>query len=323
MTRRLVSAGWIRIRRHWLARLLLGLLLLVVALQLQGKADHLLEVEAELETIEAAGGPQGSMGEWATAGLRLEADSLRENLQFPAVVGYGTRLATDFGWFFVIVLTAVWAGDDFARGTLCSQLARGVGRAGYLVANVGSLSVATGAAVLAVVLLSAALGPALHNRVSDAPIALDGLPEALAVAGRVWLASLPFVIATLFWVVLGRRAAPAAGVGLPIRFLEFGGAHMFPILVAAARLGGQQLPAIYSVLVRLYSVTLGFGAETFIHWGAPIIKPAGGVGATELVDTALLPTSPWRGAALLVSYSALFLGWAVWILRRRDLTRET
>jgi hypothetical protein len=320
---RLVAAGWIRIRRHPLGRLLLLLLLVILVLQLDGQVDRLFEVEAELEGIDAAGGPQTQIDEWATAGLRLEADTLRESLRFPAVIGYGARLATDFGWFFLIVLTAVWGGEDFARGTICPRLARGVGRARYLMANAISLWLAAGVAVLAVALLGAALGPGIHARIGEPPATLAGLPEALALAGRVWLASLTFVIATLFWAVLAGRAAPAVGVGLPIRFLEFGCGYMLPILVAAARLGGGELPGIYSGVIRLFSVTVGFGAETFVHWGAPIVKPAGAVGMTELVDTALLPTSAWRGAVLLVCYSALFLGWAVWILRRRDLTRAT
>ena len=258
----------------------------------------------------------------AIASYRVEADSLRENLRFPNVIGYGARLATDFGWFFLIAVTAIVGGEDLKRGTLRALLSRGVGRARYVGACFLSLWLAAGVAVVAVTVLSAILGPGLHARVTDDPVSLDGLGQALLSAVRVWAASAPFIVATLFWSILARRPGPALGVSIALQFIGFGMGSMLPFVAVASSLA-PRVPVAIVALIRLYSVTIGYSADIFLHWGIRMVKPTGAIGAIVMVDSSMLPVSPWRAVAFLLVYTALFLAWTAWILRRRDVTHET
>jgi hypothetical protein len=53
------------------------------------------------------------------------------------------------------------------------------------------------------------------------------------------------------------------------------------------------------------------------------MEALGAGSAVELGAHTLLPTVPWRAVAFLAGYTVLFLGSAIWILHRRDLTYET
>jgi ABC-type transport system involved in multi-copper enzyme maturation permease subunit len=319
--RRLIAAQWISVRSHRLGRCLLAVLLIVLLFQLRGKAERLTELATLLSDTEALGlehvwGP-ASMESW-----NAEARWLRENLRFPAVIGYGVRLATGLGWFLLIGVAAVMVGQDFTRGTLGPILARGVGRARCILARFLSLWIAAGVAILAIIAVSAVVGAAIHSQVCDDPMSLDGLGDALLMCGRVWLASAPFVLATLFWAVLAGRTASAMTVALGVHLVGFLLGHMIPPALAGTYVAPVQLSPAYLVAAKLSSVTLGYCADALLRWGLPIVVPMNGLGAFVVEDQALLPASPWRALALLCGYSLLFLGWAVWVLRRRDLTTE-
>jgi len=319
--RRLIAAQWIRIRRHWLGRMLLILLLAVLAVQLDGRVDRLAFLNERIQAAEE-NRLDDAMVAMFIESYRVEAEALQENLSFPSVIGYGVRLATDFGWFFLVALVAVVGGEDCKRGTLRPLLARGAGRGRYLAAGFLSLWLASAVGVAAVTLLSAALGPGLHAQVSDAPLALAGLGEALLGAFRVWLAGAAFIAATLFWAVLARRPGPALGVSIVLQFIGFGLGTMLPFVALTGSLMSR-LPAALTALIRLHSITISYGADIFLHWGIPIVKPAGAVGAIVMADSSMLPVSPWRALAFLLGYTALFLAWTAWILHRRDVTHQT
>jgi ABC-type transport system involved in multi-copper enzyme maturation permease subunit len=319
--RRLVSASWLRIRRRLLGRALLVLMLVVLAVQLEGRVDRLELLEAKLEEAETTVAEE-TLGQLAIASYRVEADSLRDNLSFPNVIGYGARLATDFGWFLLIALTAIVAGEDSKQGTLRAILSRGVGRARYVAACFLSLWLAAGVAVIAVTLLSAILGPGLHARANGAPVCLDGLGLALLSVVRVWFASAPFIAATLFWAILARSPGPALGVSVTLQFIGFVMGSMLPFVAVTGSLVAR-LPGAIVALIRLYSLTIGYSADIFMHWGIPIVKPTGAMGAIVMADSSMLSISPWRAIAFILGYTVLFVAWTSRILRRRDVTSET
>ena len=80
------------------------------------------------------------------------------------------------------------------------------------------------------------------------------------------------------------------------------------------------MPLIYRWQVNLYHGSLGYNADVFLNWGAPFARDAINVYKTiGLSSETLLVENPWRAVAFLLGYTALFLGWTIWILRRRDV----
>jgi len=314
---RLIAADWLKTRRYWLSWTLLGLMIVILVLQINGKIDRLAELEAALASgAEIEGSPLEPQAPTAEAGL-VEAEWLRENLRYPAVIGYAARLATNSGWFFLILLTAVMGGEDYTRGTLRSLLTRGIGRGRYLMARCLTFWLVAGVGVLAVTLLAVAGGPYVHSQATDDPISLKGLGEALLVPVRLWLACLPYITAILFLVVLARQAGPALGVGIGLRAMEILSGLVLPIMEILIS-SGADVPLIFRLETHLFSVTIGYSADIFLNWGRAFTEAA--LTASKIGLDSNMPASPWRAVAFLAGYTVLFLGGAMWVLRRRDVT---
>jgi ABC-2 type transport system permease protein len=314
---RLIAADWLKTGRYWLSWTLLGLMIVILVLQVNGKIDRLAELEAALASgAEIEKSPLGPQTPAEEAGL-IEAEWLRENLRYPAFIGYATRLASDSGWFFLILLTAVMSGEDFTCGTLRSLLTRGIGRGRYLMARCLTFWLVAGVGILAVTLLAVAGGPYVHSQVADDPISLEGLGEALLVPLRLWLACLPYITATQFLVVLARQAGPALGVGISLRAMEILSRLVLPIMEILIS-SGADVPLIFHLETDLFSVTIGYSAEIFLNWGQAFTEAA--LTASQIGLESNMPASPWRAVAFLAGYTILFLGGAMWILRRRDIT---
>lgn len=317
--RRLIAAEWFKIGRYWLPWVLLSLLIVITVLQVDKNIDHLAELEKQTTPVVE----EETTGNLAAviASDQERATWLRENLHYPAVIGYASRIATDFGLFFLILLSAVMGGEDFTRRTLPSILIRATSRGHYLIARCLALWLAAGVAVLTVTLLASIGGPFIHARVTEDPISLEGLGEALFCALRAWLICLPFIIATLFWAVLARHVGPAMGVGIVLHFIEFLMGFVIP-MIAIIIAKGAEVPLVYRWQVRLFSISLGYNADVFLYWGSPFMKMASTGSTMELGSETLLPTTPWRAVAFLVGYAGIFLMWSIWIFRRRDVTYE-
>jgi ABC-type transport system involved in multi-copper enzyme maturation permease subunit len=317
------SAEWLGMARHWFPWAVLALLLAILVLQVNGKLNELAYLELAVEDALAAPDdePPTPFEQFASQGDRWQLDSLRQSLRYPAFIGAVARLSTGVGWFLVILFTAVMAGEDFSRRTLHSILTRGVGRTSFLLTRCLTLWLATGVGVAAVAVLAAAGGLYVHTRVTDLPASLEGLGEALLFVLRAWLTCLPFVAATLFWVVLARQAGPALGVGLGIHFIELFAGMFVPYLEASCLLSGGPVPSIVRWPANVLGVMLGYNADVVLHWGPPGVTTQGFLnamieaGAGELI----LATDPWRAALLLTGYTLLPLALAARVLHRRDV----
>jgi len=320
---RLTSAEWLKIRKYWLSWALLVLLIVSLVLQVNGKLDRLPRLEAEVEAILSASGgePLAPFERLDVESNRLEAALLRRNLRYPVFIGYVVRLSTGFGWFSVILFTAVMVGEDFTRRTLQDFLVRGVGRTHFLLTRCFMLWLATGVGVAVITALSAGGGLYVHGQITDAPISLEGLGDALLSVLRAWLTCLPFVAATLFWAVLARHAGPAMGVGLGLHSIEIGVGAIVPIMEATYTAAGMDVPLIFRWLGSVLGTMLGYNADVVLHWGLPEGIAHGLAGAMlDASELTIVSTDPWRGAAFLAGYTLLSLGLAVWVLRRRDVT---
>jgi ABC-type transport system involved in multi-copper enzyme maturation permease subunit len=314
---KLVAAEWLRMGRHWLSWTLLALLIVILVFQVNGKLNQLAQLEREVETGLARN--DAPLTSAQIEGNRYEIALLQRDLRYPTFIGYAARLATGSGWFFLILFAAVAVGEDFSRRTLRALLARGVGRAQYVLARTLTLWLATGV-VLAIITLLAALGGLYtHTQATGDPVSLKGLGEALLYPLRAWLTCLPFVAIVVFWVVLARQAGPALGVGLSIHFLEHFMSFMLPFFMISQT--GVEMPWFFRVEGKILAVTPGYNANVFLYWGPPVsILP-------QLVDalraagaTFAIPTDPWRAVAFLVGYTVMSLCLAMWVLRRRDIT---
>jgi ABC-type transport system involved in multi-copper enzyme maturation permease subunit len=321
---RFVSADWIRVSRSWLSWILLVLLIVILLIQVNGKLNDLAEMEMEIET-----GVSPITNKPLTAsqleGNQFLIDQLQEQLRYPAFIGTVARLSTNLGWFFIIVFAAVGGGEDFSRRTLRMILARGVRRSDYVLARTLTLWLAAGVAMVLITVLAAAYGTHVHGLISDDPISLKGLGSALACVLRSWITYLPFIVATLFWAILGRSAGPALGLGITLHAFEFLNGYVIPIVAAVITSANRtDVPLIYHWQIKLFSITLGYNANIFLNWDNPhmadtlyIVKTIG------LGWETLQPSTPERALLMMAGFTILFLGWTVWILRRRDLTYET
>jgi ABC-type transport system involved in multi-copper enzyme maturation permease subunit len=323
--RDLLFAEWLRLRRYWLPRSLLILLIVIVGLQLNGKRNELETLRTEVETglSDLSGEP---LRPEQIVGAQLRIELLEEMLHYPAVIGTAVELSTGAGWYFLILLTAVMGGEDFSRRTLSPILARGVGRGRYLLARTLAFWIAIGAALLLVMLL-AAIGGLWIDAQLGAPQetatkpALELAARTLLVGLRTWIASLAFIAATLFWVVLARQAGPAMGVGLGLRTFELMGGLFVPAFSLLANSEG--ILRIFPFILRIFTVTVGYNAEILMRWGEQVTLIEGAEILLEQNNGFLLPTDPWRAGAILVIYLVVFTFLSHWILGRRDVGHET
>lgn len=319
--RRSISADWIRIRRHWLSWVLFVLLIAILALQINSNLSELEELKAEVETGISAddGSPLSS---YQIEGNLFLIQVRTADLSYPAFIGTVARLSTGFGWFFVILITVVFGGEDFSRRIIPVILTRGVRRSDYVIARTLSLWLAIGVAVAIIMVLAAAWGPFVHQQVTDDPISLDGLGDALLWVLRSWITCLPFIVVVLFWAVLARNMGPALGVGIGLRALEYLYGLVMPIfaVIANADPTGEAVPWIYLLQIKVFSYSLGYNSDLFLSWGAPFTRDAIFVtGTLGLGSDTFLPTTPERGLVFMVGYTILFFGWTMWIFHRRDV----
>jgi ABC-type transport system involved in multi-copper enzyme maturation permease subunit len=309
-------------RQLWLTWCLLVLLLAILALQINGKLTELEELKTEVESGVSVndGSPLSSH---QIEGNLFLIQLRTQELSYPDFIGTMARLSTGVGWFFVILFTVVFGGEDFGRRTIPVILTRGVRRSDYVIARILSLWLAVGLVVLIVMVLAAAVGPFIHQQVTDAPIYLERLGNALLWGLRSWITYLPFIVAVLFWAVLARNMGPALGVGIGLHTLEYLYGMVLPIMAtvfANVDPTGEAVPWILRVQIIIFSLTLGYNSDLFLSWGAPFARdPMFVAGTLGLRSDTLLPTTPERGLVFLVGYTIVFFGWTIWLFRRRDV----
>ncbi len=152
-----------------------------------------------------------------------EALGARQLLTFPAAYQITLSLVISIGGLLAVTYAAAIAGSEWSWGTLKSAVARGEGRATYLLLLFAAVTVATWVGLVAAFVVGVAV-TALGAVVIDVGLggmgdidALLALPERFARAGLAMAmnASLGFAIATLT-----RSQLAGIGVGIGLFFAE-------------------------------------------------------------------------------------------------------
>jgi ABC-type transport system involved in multi-copper enzyme maturation permease subunit len=289
----LYRAEWLKLRRGPLPRVLLGLFLL------------LLLVQMSLQYLVAALA-SGSFGGVQIEFLpRAQTEYFTAGATLPGAFGVALGHANGLGGAFAIVLAAGALGNEYGWGTLRTVLARQPSRALFLLAKAAALMTLLALALVGALVLAGALG-LLFGTLLGAPARLDGatllaLPPSML---RSLYVALPYVLLTLMCTVLGR--ATLAGIVGGLLYLAF-----------EAGLGGLTLTnALGGIWKTIYNLTSGQNINTLVV----VNSRAFGLDPTAAIqlDPATLP-SPAQAILLIAIYSAAYLASTIWLLRRRDI----
>jgi hypothetical protein len=193
---------------------------------------------------------------------------------------------------FVIVIAALFATSEYRRGLIRTTLAASPRRGRVLAAKAvvaGSLAFAAGA-------IATATAEVITRHVLAANgsylFPQSGPDLARVIIGTGLLLGLAAVLAVALGMML-RRSAPAVAAGIVL-------------LVVPGVLGSQS----GNWLMR-FTPTAAFAIQA-------TLPRSNLVTSAYTPPNGYFPVSPWAGLAVLAAYTAVALGAATWLLRRRD-----
>lgn len=221
-----------------------------------------------------------------TVGLR---DDIRV-VDVPQVALNG--FVAPFGTVMAVVLGASTVGTEFGWGTIRTLLPRAIGRVPLLLAKMVAVALVIAALVVVTSLLALGLGALVNGVVgidggTDGAFALD----FLAAVGRTIYVMLPYAALAFLVALITRSNAAGITIGIVFFFAE----------------------AIILQLVGLVDA-LDWVPEVFLSENVNAVASANGGAVQEGLPSA------WRGAAVLLAWTAAFLALALAIFRRRDVT---
>jgi ABC-type transport system involved in multi-copper enzyme maturation permease subunit len=218
--------------------------------------------------------------------------ALRDLLSLSQVLGSGMEFVALVGGVMAVILAASIIGSEYGWGTVRTMLPRAAGRTRFLAAK--AVVVAGFVLLLTVVGFVAALASsALVTTLADLERDLGDrfVLEAAAAVGRTAFALLPYAALAFMVTLLTRSSAAGIGLGLGVFFLE----GTVGLLLAAAGDAGE----------RATEALISSNAEAVMNANRP--EPVADI------------FSAWRGAAVLLAYTLLFVAIAFWRFRKRDV----
>lgn len=233
--------------------------------------------------------------------LALQVDSdvqqqdtaeLEELIALSDVVGNGMDLAYSVAGVMAVILAASIIATEFSWGTIRTILPRSAGRDAFISAKLIVVAVFT--VLLTIVgFIAALIASAVVSNIGDLPTSLPDnfVVETIFAVGRTTLAILPFAAFAFMLALVTRSGAAGIGVGLALFFLE----ETLGLLLDTAGEAGE------------------FVADLLITANARALLNA------NYVDPDPDALDPWRGAAVLVVYTAIFVAIAFWRFRTRDV----
>lgn len=279
-----------RLRRRWMPWIML---LAVVVLAFVLYFVIYASVQVQIQALQN-GAPSTTNGPPQTeAQLREELQMLRPS----QVMSFGISLVSGSGNVLLILLTASVFGNEFNWGTLRVILALGAGRERFLGAKYVVLLLY--ATVLTVVgVLAALLGSEIVSSIAslDRSVPADFATQLALNSGRTVFAFLPYIALAALIAVWAKSGGAGIGIGLVVYFAE---GIVMSLLVA---------------FNKDYATIANYGLSRNVAAIQSLSRPqAGGFIVDSLPD-------PGHAAIVLLVYTLVFVGLAIWVFRTRDVT---
>ncbi len=240
-----------------------------------------------------------------TCEVYLTPEEAREAFTLPYSVGGWTEGALLFFVIPILILAASVMGIEYGLGTLRTTLARGVGRWQMLS---GKLIMLMGASVSAVIVIGVLIGIAsllagvIPPGEEGSLIANDAGAWLDAVRGPAQLvfALAPYVALGVFLAVLTSSTAQAIALSMSYYVVEL----IFPFV-----LGGRAdwLDKVIDVAL------LGQNASEWMSTGRA-------TEAQQALGTVIEQPDTLRAFFVILAYTAVLVGAALWLFQRRDVT---
>jgi ABC-type transport system involved in multi-copper enzyme maturation permease subunit len=199
----------------------------------------------------------------------------------------------------VIVVGAMFITAEYRRGLIRTTLAASPGRGRVLAAKAIVIAVVTFVAGLAGAAVSVPLGDHLLRENGNFIAPLPALTELRVVAGTAALLALAAVLALAAGTILRSSAGTITAV-IVVIVLPYFLAVASPVLSGAAA----------DWLVRITPAAAFAIQQTIPQYPQ--------VSGTYTPFNGFFPLAPWAGFAVLCGWTAVALGLAVFLLRRRD-----
>jgi ABC-type transport system involved in multi-copper enzyme maturation permease subunit len=281
-----------RLRRRWMTWiLLLSVLVIAFVLYFIIFASAQAQIQAlQNGTSASTNGPPQTEGQ-----LRQQLQALRPS----QVMSFGLGIVSGFGSVLLIVFTASVFGNEFNWGTLRVILALGAGRERFLAAKY--IALVLYATILTIVGAFAALaGSEIVSSIGslDRTLPADFAAQLIVNIGRTVFTFLPYIALAAFIAVWSKSAGAGIAIGLVTYFAE---------------------GIVTSLLVAFnkdYATIANFGVSRNV---SAITRLSGSTGGGGPAGPSTLP-DPGQAAVVLLAYTVLFVGVALWRFRSRDVT---
>ena len=281
-----------RLRRRWMPWILL---LSVLVLAFVVYFIIFASVQAQIQALQngtsaSTNGPPQTEGQ-----LRQQLQALRPS----QVMSFGLGIVSGFGSVLLIVFTASVFGNEFNWGTLRVILALGAGRERFLAAKY--IALVLYATILTIVGAFAALaGSEIVSSIGslDRTLPADFAAQLIVNIGRTVFTFLPYIALAAFIAVWSKSAGAGIAIGLVTYFAE---------------------GIVTSLLVAFnkdYATIANFGVSRNV---SAITRLSGSTGGGGPAGPSTLP-DPGQAAVVLLAYTVLFVGVALWRFRSRDVT---
>lgn len=317
---------WFKLRRRWIAWILLGLLLAFSQLAVWGNLYSYHNLKAEgavvrfgiaeqssgrvscndlragnlpnaLKTADATVVPSllAQCDQPATSqDLQQRLNAAYQNFTAPGSLVYILQKSQVFIVLLASILTASLVGAEYGLGTLRPALASGTGRWQYLAGKLllMVLAVAAALAILTAATYGASVGAKALESVSPGGPAASSWSDVWRAFGKDWFALLPDVAPTTFVTVLVGSTASGLAIGLGYYFAELA------------------LVAIFSPFTWFDNVANYLLGRAMAGWNGGGIFNPGGITVPSDIQSILV----------LTVYTLILGGAAFWLFIRRDVT---
>jgi ABC-type transport system involved in multi-copper enzyme maturation permease subunit len=206
------------------------------------------------------------------------------------------------GLIVVIVLATLFITSEYRRGLIRTTLAASPRRGRVLAAKAVVIGAVTFIAGLAATAIALPLGEHILRANGNNIYPVSTLTELRVIVGTAALLAVVAVLALAVATMLRRGAGAVTLVVAAI---------VLPYILATAYV----LPAGPSQWLLRLTPAAGFAIQQSLTQYPQ-------VSATYTPSTGYFPLAPWAGFVVLCGYTALALGLAVYLIRRRDARRD-